>query len=397
MYEKLLRTPEGVRDIYDLECEKRNGVIDHIHHTLHMYSYHDIETPSFEFFDIFNMDKGSAPSNEMFKFFDRNNNTLVLRPDMTPSIARCAAKYYPDTKLPIRLCYKGNTFTNAPLHQGKLSESTQIGCELLNDDTSASDAEIIACAIDCLLAAGLTEFQIELGHVDYFNGIIEDSNLTEEEEADIRDFIRSKNFFGLLEYVKALNLSEETKQSLVYFDDAFGGVEMLDEAKKHANNAKSLAAIERMKKIYTVLSYYGFDKYVSFDLSMLNRYTYYTGIVFRGYTYGTGDAVIKGGRYDNLLEKFGKESASIGFAIYVDELMMALSRQHIDNTVRPEKALIIYSPDSQKKAIELAKELRASGKVTELIRKSKKLTEAEYKAKADAENAEFYSFLDNKF
>mgnify|MGYP001126871307 CR=1 FL=1 len=126
MNEKLLHTPEGVRDIYDAECKKKKKVISQIHHVLELYSYQDIDTPSFEYFDIFNMDKGSAASNEMYKFFDRNNNTLVLRPDITPSIARSVAKYYPEEQLPIRLCYAGNTFLNTHQHQGKLSEFTQI-------------------------------------------------------------------------------------------------------------------------------------------------------------------------------------------------------------------------------------------------------------------------------
>ena len=114
MNEKLLHTPEGVRDIYDAECKKKKKVISQIHHVLELYSYQDIDTPSFEYFDIFNMDKGSAASNEMYKFFDRNNNTLVLRPDITPSIARSVAKYYPEEQLPIRLCYAGNIFKYTP-------------------------------------------------------------------------------------------------------------------------------------------------------------------------------------------------------------------------------------------------------------------------------------------
>ena len=157
MNDKLLHTPDGVRDIYGIECKKKLKIVDKIHHVLELFSYQDIETPSFEYFDIFNMDKGSAPSNEMYKFFDRNNNTLVLRPDLTPSVARCVAKYYANEELPIRLCYKGNTFTNAPLHQGKLNECTQIGGELVNDDSSAADAEAIACVISCLKASGLVD------------------------------------------------------------------------------------------------------------------------------------------------------------------------------------------------------------------------------------------------
>lgn len=112
MKEKLLHTPEGVRDIYNSECKRKSAVEKRIHHILELYGYQDIETPTFEFFDIFNSDTGTVSSVEMFKFFDRNNNTLVLRPDMTPSIARSVAKYYSACEFPLRLSYRGNTFLN---------------------------------------------------------------------------------------------------------------------------------------------------------------------------------------------------------------------------------------------------------------------------------------------
>ena len=372
MIEKLLHTPEGVRDIYDSECKKKLKVLDQIHHVLELYSYHDIDTPSFEYFDIFNMDKGSAPSNEMYKFFDRNNNTLVLRPDITPSVARCAAKYYADEELPIRLCYKGNTFINAHQHQGKLSEFTQIGGELINDDSSAADAEIIACVISCLLAVGLKEFQIEIGEVEYFKGLIEEAGLDNETELKIREYIQMKNYFGLSEFVSNLDIAENMKKASAEFDNLFGGLEMLERAKTLVNNSRSLEAINRMEKVYTALTSYGYEKYVGFDLGMLNRYNYYTGIVFRGYTYGTGDAIVKGGRYNNLLAKFGKDAPSVGFAIYVDDLMSAISRNKINVDIDYSNMLILYDREYQKEAIRLAASLRENDTKTELIRQSAK-------------------------
>ena len=372
MIEKILHTPEGVRDIYDVECKKKLKVIDIIHSVLGKFSYQDIETPTFEYFNIFNMDKGSAPSNEMYKFFDRNNNTLVLRPDMTPSIARCVAKYYADIDLPIRLCYKGNTFVNALLHQGKLNETTQIGGELINDDSSAADSEIIACVISCMIEVGLREFQIEIGEVDYFKGLIEEAGLNYETEKTLREYIQLKNFFGLSEFVSKLDISENMKNALAGFDTLFGGLDMLEHAKTLVTNNKSIEAIERMKKVYNALAVYGYEKFVSFDLSMINNYNYYTGIVFQGYTYGTGNAIVKGGRYNNLMQQFGKAAPAVGFAIYVDELMLAISRNKIDVTIDYSNILILYERENQSRVIELAQKMRVSGKKIELIRKSAK-------------------------
>lgn len=376
--EKLLHTPEGVRDIYDNECKKKLKVLDKMHHALSLYSYNDIETPTFEFFDIFNQDKGSATSNEMYKFFDRENNTLVLRPDMTPSIARCVAKYYNDEELPIRLCYQGKTFMNTHNHQGKLNEITQLGAELINDDSSAADAEVIATVIDCFLATGLKEFQIEIGEVDFFKGILEDTKLDDEVVDEIRGLIHNRNFFGLEILIKELDLSEDVKQVLLSFDQLFGGLEMLDTAKKLVSNKTSIEAIERLEKVYKALSYSGYEQYISFDFSLLSRYEYYTGIIFRGYTYGTGDAVVKGGRYNNLLKQYGKDAPAIGFAFYIDDLMMAISRQKIDVAIDNSDNIILYNIEQQETAIRIANHLRKTDRKVELIRKSKKKEVEDY-------------------
>lgn len=376
--EKLLHTPEGVRDIYDNECKKKLKVLKKMHHVLSLYSYNDIQTPTFEFFDIFNQDKGSAASNEMYKFFDRDNNTLVLRPDITPSIARCAAKYYADEELPIRLCYQGNTFFNTHNHQGKLKEVTQLGAELINDDSSAADAEVIATVIDCFLASGIKEFQIEIGEVDFFKGILEEAHLDAKTGNEIRDFIHNRNFFGLESLIKELDLDEKIRKVLLSFDQLFGGVEMLEHAKTLVTNSVSQRAIERLEKVYKALSYSGYEQYISFDFSQLSRYEYYTGIVFRGYTYGTGDAVVKGGRYNNLLKQYGKDAPAIGFAFYIDDLMMAISRQKVEVSVDNSDNIILYEIKQQCSAIRLANHLRKSDRKIELIRKSKKKDVADY-------------------
>lgn len=383
MRETLLSTPEGVRDIYGNECEKKHIIIERIENVLHLYGNKDIETPTFEYFGIFNADKGSAPSNEMYKFFDRNNNTLVLRPDFTPSIARCVAKYFPDEELPIRLCYKGNTFASTEQHKGKLAEVTQLGSELINDDSSAADAETIACVIDCIKATGLTDFQIEIGEVDYFKGIIEDASLDDKTENKIRDYIQIKNFFGLSEYISELDMPEDIKKNLNSLSSMFGGLECLENAEKITKSERALEAIDRLRKVYKALSYYEYQNYISFDLSMINGYDYYTGIVFSGYTYGTGNPIVRGGRYNNLLSQFGKDAPSIGFSIYVDDLMNTLSRQKIAVKNAVKDCLIVYTIEHQESALRLAKRLREQGVISQLIRKSKRHEDDEYMVYSD--------------
>ncbi len=394
MEEKLLHTPDGVRDIYDSEYKRKRKVMSELHHVLELYSYRDIQTPTFEYFDIFSKEKGSAPSNEMFKFFDRDNNTLVLRPDITPSIARCVAKYYETEDLPIRLCYEGNTFTNKISHQGKLCEVTQVGGELVNDDSSAADAEILATVVDCIQASGLEEFQVEVGEVDFFKGVIEEAGLSVEEESHIRAYIQNKNFFGLQEYVKQLDISEHLKQVLISFEHLFGGVDMLEQAQKLVQNRRSLEALDRLQKVYQALAFYHCEEHISFDLSMLSDFKYYTGILFKGYTYGTGAAIVRGGRYNALLRQYGKEAPAIGFAFVIDELMNAISRQKIEVVIEEQDIVILYQRDFQQKAVELGTTMRKEGRKVELIRMSQKKTLDEYKAYAKREHFETLIYLD---
>ena len=117
---QILHTPEGVRDIYNEECRKKRKLQEMLHSVMHRYGYRDIETPTFEFFDVFSKEVGTVPSRELYKFFDKEGNTLVLRPDFTPSIARAASKYFLEEDMPIRLCYMGNTFINNASFQGRL-------------------------------------------------------------------------------------------------------------------------------------------------------------------------------------------------------------------------------------------------------------------------------------
>lgn len=379
MEKKLLHTPEGVRDIYNTECENKLYLQEQIHKTLKLYGYNDIQTPTFEFFDIFNKEKGSAPSKNLYKFFDREGNTLVLRPDMTPSIARAYAKYYMEDNMPIRFCYMGNTFINNAEHQGKLKETTHIGAELIGDNKSDADAETIALTIDALLKVGLKEFQIEIGHADYFKGLIEASNVDEETAAYLRELLSNKNYFGVEEIVSSLNIDNNIKEAFIKLPEFVGSIEVIKKAKETVSvNELVENALDRLEKVYNILKVYGYEKYISFDLGIVSDYQYYTGIVFSGYTYGTGDAIVKGGRYDDLLKQFGKNSPSIGFCIYIDNLLIAMERQKLEIGGVSLKQVVLYDNISSKAAIELAFKLRNDNINTELIRKSSKFTLEDY-------------------
>ena len=311
MKNQLLHTPEGVRDIYNEECEKKLELQDRLHKALKRHGYHSIQTPTFEFFDIFGKEVGTIPSSELYKFFDREGNTLVLRPDITPSIARSAAKYFMDEDMPIRLSYMGNTFINNHSYQGRLKESTQLGAELIGDDTVDADAEMIAMAIDALKSSGLKDFQISVGHVEFFRGLMEAAGLSEEQEEVIRELIANKNFFGVEEEISDCSMNQNLKELFGMLGTIYDNAASFEEAKTYAADyPRVYKAIRRLEDLDAVLKIYGVDKYVTYEFGMLSSYHYYTGVIFAGYTYGSGEPVVKGGRYDKLLTYFGKVNGS---------------------------------------------------------------------------------------
>jgi ATP phosphoribosyltransferase regulatory subunit len=378
MKQQMLHTPEGVRDIYSIEYRRKQYLEEKLQKVFHLYGYHDVQTPMFEYFDVFGKEIGTIPSKELYKFFDREGNTLVLRPDITPSIARVATTLYESEKLPIRLCYKGNTFINHSSYRGRLHENTQAGVELIGIDTVEADAEMISMAVESLKEVGLSEFQIHIGSVDFFENLILDAMLSKEDEERLRELISNRNYFGVDELLEQTKASDKIKNAFQVLQELVGGEEVLDNAKAIATNASALDAVKRLEAMYQMLVAYGVDKYVTFDLSMNGTYGYYTGIIFRGYTFGTGDAIVKGGRYDCLLEKFGKSSPSIGFVIVIDELINAFARQKIEIPFKYKNTFILYDETRQAEALKIAREFRANGKPTELVKRHPEKTIEEY-------------------
>ena len=317
--QRIFHTPEGVRDIYSQECSRKQKLQEKLHRVFHQYGFEDIETPTFEYFEVF-------------------------------------------SKEVVSLCYTGNTFINNSSFRGRLKETTQMGVERMGDDSPEADAEILAMTVECLLTAGLTEFQVSVGQVDYYKAIFAQTGMSQEEEEELRELISQKNYFGVEELVKSKKMDKSLAKVLSQLPQMFGSAEVLEKAKALTDNPQALKAVARLEEIYELLKVYGYEKYITFDFAMLSKYHYYTGIIFQAYTYGTGEPLIKGGRYNQLMKHFGKPAASIGFAIVVDNLLMALSRQKLEMEDPDDVTVITYRKENRIQAIKEAKELRAQGK-----------------------------------
>jgi ATP phosphoribosyltransferase regulatory subunit len=368
MSKQLLHTPEGIRDIYGFEYKKKLAIQEKIRKSIKSFGYEAIQTPTFEYIEVFSKEIGTTASRNLYKLIDKDGETLALRPDFTPAVARCAAKYFLNEQKPLRLTYEGNTFVNTSHLQGKLKETTQMGAELIMDGSVEADAELLAMVVAALKATGLERFQISVGHTDYFKGLCEDAGLSFESENQLREAISEKNIFAARNILEQLDIKLASREALLEVADLFGAMQDLNYAKSFAQNSKSLAAIERLEQLKNLLEYYDISQYISFDLGLLSQYQYYTGIVFKAFTYGIGDAIVKGGRYDQLLAFFGKEAPAVGFMVIVDDILEALERQKIQIDVEESPLEIFYTEATYVEALKEAAKLRTAGQAVILTK-----------------------------
>ena len=365
--QRIFHTPEGFRDIYGRECARKDLLKDKIRTVMHSYGYEDIETPSVEYFEVFSNEVGTIPSKDLYKFFDREGNTLVLRPDFTPSVSRACASFFAPDREPACLCYSGNAFINLRSFSGSLKETTQMGVERIGDDSCEADAEILAMTIECLIRCGLSDFQVSVGQVDYFKSLLHEVNLSPETEERLRTAISEKNTFGVEAILEEEDVPRAIREAFVALPHMFGQTSVLAKARQLCSHPDAQAAVSRLEEIYEILKIYGYEKYISFDLSMLSKYQYYTGIIFQAYTYGTGEPIVKGGRYDNLLRHFGKDAPSIGFALMVDSLYLALMSQKRPMDEPGEPVKLKAGKENREEMIKEAMALRKSGQKVRLI------------------------------
>lgn len=361
-----LHTPDGVKDFLPDEYFLKKQICDIIESVFHRYGFLSISTPTFEHVEVFE-GKGGYDTSEMFKFLDRDGSVLTLRSDMTPPIARIAATSLEMVDIPYRFCYVENSFRYNENFQGKFREFTEAGLELIGIDNNDSDAEVIAIALNSLSLTGLKNFKFFIGETDFLNGILEEANFTDGECKALKKLIIKRDFVGVSEFLVDKNINESTKELLLNLQFYTGDVKILDDVLSIVSNEKSKKSIENLKDIYEMLCSYGFKYYISFDLSMMGQLDYYTGVVFKAYTYESGFSIISGGRYNNLISKFGRDLSAIGFAIKINNLMVAVSSQNIKYPNAKSETLIAYKKEGRTRAIEIGEDLRTQGLILENI------------------------------
>lgn len=359
-------TPEGALDVLEAECAIKRNIEGSIKKVYQSSGYFEIQTPMFEFYDVFAGEAGGVEQSLMFKFFDRQGRILVLRPDLTTPIARiCATKYAGDS-FPRRLSYTGSAFRDGGAVAGAVQKQfTQAGIELIGHSVPEADAEVIAVTIQALLECGLEDFQIDIGQAELFKGIMEQADLSGSVVEQIRTLIDQKNVAALKELAQGWQIDGEAKALISELPNLFGGMEIIEKMKGENLGERAKCALDNLSDIYNILLDYGFEKYISIDLGMVQGLNYYTGAIVKGFARGVGFPICGGGRYDNLIGEFGKSRPATGIAIGIERVISALNYKNAEFSAPAADTLICCDGD-RALAFRIAQSLRKNGVCAEM-------------------------------
>lgn len=382
MMKNRLITPEGTRDTLFEDCIARRKAEQNIKKVFLSRGYSEVVTPGLEFYDVFNSPEHGIPQERMYKLTDLKGRILTVRPDLTMPIARLAATRLKGHTLPFRLFYNQSVYAINPALSGRSDETVQAGIELIGSSTRRTDLEVIATAVEALESCGLADFRLEIGHIGFFNTLIQKLNMSDSDKDEIRALIESKNYPALNDRLDKLE-NKEVANALKQLPALFGGEEVFDKAKKLLDCPELLETTVYLRSLYKDLQKLGLDGKISLDLGIVTRNDYYTGIVFKGYVQGLGTTALVGGRYDSLLSDYGVDLPAVGFGIDVDAVARVM--KSADDAVLPPDVLVFAEEGYEGKALAQVKRLtemgfRAEFSVFETFEESKK-----YAAEKDIE------------
>ena len=342
-------TPDGFNDQFPGICGFKRELESKLRNLFLLNGYEEIETPGVEYFDVY---KEFVAEEMLYKFTDGNGRLLCNRYDGTiPAVRFCAGR---NDQYPVRYSYIENMYRAGKTGGGKLSGFTQGGIELLGASGAKSDAEVLAIAIKSALEIGITDLQVSIGQVKFYKGLMRQLGIGQEEQIKIKNAIANRDTVTL----EKLDISKEDKETLQLLAESGGTYDTIDMMLPRVTDEDAKEALGNLREILDIMGNYGFLKYVSVDLSLIESLDYYTGMVFKGYTYEVGFPIISGGRYDDVAKSFGKDIEAVGFSISLTLAITALIRQE---KYIPAKGASVIVGGNYEAASATAESLRAEG------------------------------------
>lgn len=357
-------TPEGTRDLLFEECTASNEVSNIIEDVFSSRGYSQVITPGIEFYDTFTLDSSGITPEDMFMLTDKKGRLMVMRPDSTIPIARMASTRLQNEKLPLRLSYNQIIYRNNKSLAGKSNEIRQAGIELVGVSGKRADLELITAAVEVLKKL-VPDFRIELGHAAFFKALVNKLPVSHNKREEIRISIESKNYSTLNSILDEMEQTDTVK-ALRKLPRLFGGEEVFEKALPLFKDTQAEIALAYLKELYKSLSTVLSEDKLMIDLGLVQRNDYYSDIIFSAYILGSGDAILSGGRYDNLFEEFQNPMPAAGFGINVSELAKILLNKSAIERLQPVNILVHSEDGFEMQGISMFTELKQSGEKCEL-------------------------------
>lgn len=324
-------TPRGVTSLLPEAAFRKRYIEGSILNTFSLWGFQEVITPVFEYLDVISIGLGEEFIDMGYKFVDRSSGRLMLlRPDVTPQIARMVAMQMRDHPKPLRLSYSVNVFRHQDEHAGREREISQIGGELIGIKGPEADAEIVAIAIESLNGLGIKDFKVVIGHIGFFDGILSKIGIIPSAKMEIHEAVLRKDIAKLKEILKRDKVAASGSRIVFEIPGLFGGKDILKKADKLVKGIGPIDGLKNLWEIYDILISYGFKDYLLIDLGEARGLGYYTGMVFEIVSEGIGYELGGGGRYDNLIGGFGFDCPSTGFGLNLERLHMLLEKRRIE-------------------------------------------------------------------
>lgn len=352
--------PSGVRDYLPRAVSKLRKIEKDVLHCMSRWGYQQMMTPTLEYYDTVGV-ASSTSDQKLYKLLNNRGQALVLRSEMTAPVARVVASLLKDEPLPLRLSYHANVFRAIEEEAGREAEFFQTGVELVGDDSAEADAEVVALAISSLQAAGVKSFKIAMGHVGFLNGLFQEAlpGLPDAQE-ELKSHLLNRDYVSFRDTLQRLALPDAQKNELDGLLRLRGGKEICGQAMELSSHPLARNSIEHLCKVWEVLVAYGVSQHVMIDLTMIGDFSYYTGMTFEGYAAELGFPVCSGGRYDNLLQQFGRPIPSTGFSLKTNRILDGVAGVPEEEEL---PILIQYDAIRRKEGLQEAARLRAEGRV----------------------------------
>jgi ATP phosphoribosyltransferase regulatory subunit len=320
------------------------------------WGYRHVITPLVENMDVLDLGLGVEQRRRLFKFTDGNGDIVALVGERTVPVARLVAGKLRGAPLPLRLCYAGPVLSTDESRFEHRRETYQVGAELVGASGPVADAEVIVLAARCMEATGIRRYQIDVGHAEFFHGIMDAVKLPDEVKSEVRAALTARDFVALEALLEGTPLRSAEHELLLRFPALRGGPEILDAAGGLVRNRRSEQALAELARVRELLVEQGIGGVVNLDLGAIRDFDYYTGIIFEGYGPDFGRPVAQGGRYDSLLSRFGRPAPATGFVIQLD-LVSEMLRQ----TLPRIDAAIAWTEGGLSSALRLGATLRLFG------------------------------------